>query len=204
MDHDSPRPSVVLRRLVNGYQVTQAIHVAAVLGIADLLADGPRTSDELAVATTSHPETLYRLLRALASVGVFREEEARRFALTDLGACLRSDAPEPIGGWAVFVGEALVGDDLEGAGLVLVAAEDALFLERADVFEDGHLAGAELIGELLHGGRVAVEVTVITDGDEHVELPGSEIHGSSFPSSSWRGRCAVWSPSFLSCGALSR
>jgi hypothetical protein len=105
MDHDSPRPSVALRRLVNGYQVTQAIHVAAVLGIADLLGDGPRTSDELAVATNSHPETLYRLLRALAGVGVFREEQERRFSLTDLGACLRSDAPEPIGGWAVFVGE---------------------------------------------------------------------------------------------------
>src|SRR5215218_4411174 len=105
MDHDAPRPSMALRRLVNGYQVTQAIHVAAVLGLADLLADGPRTSDELAVVTTSHPETLYRLLRALAGVGVFREEDERRFALTDLGACLRSDAPEPIGGWAVFVGE---------------------------------------------------------------------------------------------------
>ena len=105
MDHDAPRPSMALRRLVNGYQVTQALHVAAVLGLADLLADGPRTSDELAVVTTSHPETLYRLLRALAGVGVFREEDERRFALTDLGACLRSDAPEPIGGWAVFVGE---------------------------------------------------------------------------------------------------
>ena len=105
MDHDAPRPSMALRRLVNGYQVTQALHVAAVLGLADLLADGPRTSDELAVVTTSHPETLYRLLRALAGVGVFREEDERRFALTDLGACLRSDAPEPIRGWAVFVGE---------------------------------------------------------------------------------------------------
>ena len=93
-----------LRRLINGYQVTQAIHVAAVLGIADLLADGPRTSDDLAVATDGAPDALYRLLRALAGVGVLREEEDRRFALTELGACLRSDAPEPVGGWAAFVG----------------------------------------------------------------------------------------------------
>lgn len=105
MDHPSLRPSLALRRLVNGYQVTQAIHVAAVLGIADFLADGPRSSDDLAAAAGAHPEALYRLLRALASVGVFREEAHRRFALTDLGACLRSDAPESVGGWASFVGE---------------------------------------------------------------------------------------------------
>src|SRR5215217_797811 len=105
MDHDALRPSLALRRLVNGYQVTQAIHVAAVLGLADLLADGPRSSDDLAAATTTHPGTLYRLLRALAGAGVFQEEEDRHFALTDLGACLRLDAPEPVAGWATFVGE---------------------------------------------------------------------------------------------------
>lgn len=105
MDHVASRPSLALRRLVNGYQVTQAIHVAAVLGIADLLAAGPRTSDDLAAATGAHPDALYRLLRALTGVGVFREEEDRHFALTDLGACLRSDAPEPVGGWAAFVAE---------------------------------------------------------------------------------------------------
>lgn len=105
MKHDALRPSLALRYLVNGYQVTQAIHVAAVLGIADLLADGPRRSDDLAAATKSHPEALYRLLRALAGVGVFREEEDRHFSLTELGACLCSDAPEPVSGWAAFVGE---------------------------------------------------------------------------------------------------
>jgi hypothetical protein len=99
------RPSTALLRLVNGYQVSQAIHVAAKLGIADLLADGPRGSDDLAAATDTHPPTLYRLLRALASVGVFREEADRRFALTPLGECLRADASEPVGGWAAFIGE---------------------------------------------------------------------------------------------------
>src|SRR5687767_5859688 len=83
-------PAAALRRLVNGYQVSQAIHVAAVLGIADQLAGGPKSSDELASATQSHPDALYRLLRALASVGVFREEPGRRFGLTPLGECLRA------------------------------------------------------------------------------------------------------------------
>ena len=97
-------PAEALRRLVDGYQVSQAIHVAATLGIADLLEAGPRTSDDLAAASQAHPASLYRLLRALASVGVFREEDDRRFALTELGDCLRSNAPEPVAGWAVYVG----------------------------------------------------------------------------------------------------
>ena len=63
------------------------------LGIADLLANGSQSSDALAAATSSHPDALYRLLRALAAVGVFREEPGRRFASTPLGDCLRADAP---------------------------------------------------------------------------------------------------------------
>jgi hypothetical protein len=97
-------PAAVIHRLLIGYQVAQAIHVAATLGIADLLKDGPRTSDDLAVATGSHPTALYRLLRGLASVGVFCEEDDRHFTLTPLGNCLRSDAAEPVGPWARFIG----------------------------------------------------------------------------------------------------
>jgi hypothetical protein len=104
MADEAQRPAAALRRLVNGYQISQAIHVAATLRLADLLAAGPRTSDELAIETESHAPSLYRLLRALASVGVVDEGDERRFSLTAVGACLRSDAPEPVGGWAAFVG----------------------------------------------------------------------------------------------------
>jgi hypothetical protein len=93
-----------LRRLVDGFQVSQAIHVVVTLGVPDLLRDGPRTSDELAEATGAHADALYRLLRALATVGVFREEEGRTFASTALGDGLRSDAAEPLAGWAAHVG----------------------------------------------------------------------------------------------------
>jgi hypothetical protein len=99
------KPSAVLMRLLLGFQVSQAIHVAATLGIADALADGPRSSDELAAALGAHPPTLYRLLRALASVGVLREQEGRRFALTPQGECLRSDTSEPVAPYAVFIGQ---------------------------------------------------------------------------------------------------
>ena len=97
-------PTVTLRRLANGYQVTQAIHVAAALGIADLLRDGPRDSDALAQETATHAPSLHRVLRALASVGVLHEDDDGRFALTAIGECLRSDAAEPVGAWAAFVG----------------------------------------------------------------------------------------------------
>jgi hypothetical protein len=102
--HNSEAPTVALRRLVNGYQVAQAIHVAATLGIADLLRDGPRDSDALAAQTATHAPSLHRVLRALASVGVLHEEDDGRFALTAIGDCLRSDAPEPVGGWAAYIG----------------------------------------------------------------------------------------------------
>ena len=104
MEQQDERPAAMLMRLVSGFQVSQAISVAATLGIADLLGDGPRSADELAVTTGSHPRSLYRLLRALAGVGVFREDAEGRFALTPLGDCLRSDAPGSVAPMAVFFG----------------------------------------------------------------------------------------------------
>ncbi len=80
-----------LDQMITGYWVSQAIYAAAKFGIADLLKDGTRTVDELADATSADRDALYRLLRALASVGVFAEESPRRFGLTPLAELLRSD-----------------------------------------------------------------------------------------------------------------
>lgn len=104
MTHRALDPATTIRRMVEGYQVSQAIHVAASLGIADLLAAGMRTTDELAAATDTHPPTLYRLLRALASVEILHELDGRVFELTPLGETLRSDVPDSIAGWAAFIG----------------------------------------------------------------------------------------------------
>ena len=103
-DRGDQDPVTALQWLVNGYQVSQALHVAATLGIADRLGDGPRSCEDLA-GGGAHAPTLYRLLRALAAVGVFREEPGRRFALTPLGEGLRADVPKPVGPMAVFVGQ---------------------------------------------------------------------------------------------------
>jgi O-methyltransferase domain/Dimerisation domain len=93
-----------LMRLVNGYQVTQAIHVAAVLGVSDHLADGPKSADDLAAATGCEPRTLRRLMRALAAVGVYGELPDGRYQCTALGDELRTDGDRTLAGWARFVG----------------------------------------------------------------------------------------------------
>ncbi|UUZ73504.1 acetylserotonin O-methyltransferase [Polaromonas sp. P1(28)-8] len=104
MAHDATDPATTLHRLVTGYQVSQAIHVAATLGIADLLADASHTGDELAALTNTHPPTLYRLLRALASVEVLHELDGRRFELTPLGEPLRSGVPGSMVDLAAYMG----------------------------------------------------------------------------------------------------
>jgi len=93
-----------LYRLINGYQTTQAIHVVAALGVPDLLADGPRSAEELASETGTHAPSLHRVLRALASLGVLHEEGDGSFTLGELGQPLRSDHPRSAAGWAAFVG----------------------------------------------------------------------------------------------------
>ena len=86
-------PSQALLQMTAGHWISQAIYVAAKLGIADLLRDSPKSSEELAQYTGAHPHALYRLLRALASVGVFRERGDGSFELTPRATCLRSDVP---------------------------------------------------------------------------------------------------------------
>ena len=89
---DAPAPEALLR-MMTGYWLSKSLNVAAELGLADLLRDGPRTTDDLAGACGAHAASLYRLMRALASVGVFTEMQGRRFGLTPMAELLRSDVP---------------------------------------------------------------------------------------------------------------
>jgi hypothetical protein len=82
-----------LVQMSTAYWVSRLVHLAAELGIADHLAAGPLTADELAVPTKTHAPALYRVLRSLASLGVFTEDAARRFSLTELGKALKTGAP---------------------------------------------------------------------------------------------------------------
>jgi hypothetical protein len=78
-----------LLQMFSSYWISQAIYVAAKLGIADLLAEGPKKVEDLATSTQTHPTSLYRLLRALASVGIFAEVNDTEFTLTPLAALLQ-------------------------------------------------------------------------------------------------------------------
>jgi hypothetical protein len=96
--------SIELMRLINGYQVSQALHVAATLGVADELKDGPKSYNDVARACGAHPTSLYRLLRALAAIGVFHESHDKEFSLTQMGASLTGDATGSTRDYARWIG----------------------------------------------------------------------------------------------------
>ncbi len=87
-------PRLVLYRMAIGHYFSRALALAAKLGIADLLAAGPLDASDLAAATQTEADPLRRVLRLLASVGVFTEKADGTFASTRLGDCLRADAPD--------------------------------------------------------------------------------------------------------------
>src|SRR5262245_54975770 len=90
---DDLPPPMALFRMASGFYLSRTLYIAAKLGIADLLAHGPRSHGELAEATGMHAPSLRRVLRLLASVAVFSEEADGRFAQMPIGACLQADVP---------------------------------------------------------------------------------------------------------------
>ena len=103
-----PSARDALRERITGFRVTQMIHVAARLGLAERLARGPRPVDDLAAAVGAEPRALHRLLRALASLGIFTETAAGEFALTPQAELLRADAEGSLRDIALLYGEAWV------------------------------------------------------------------------------------------------
>lgn len=101
----NPSLSQRLMQMVSGYWISQAVYAAAHYGIADLLKAGPRTATDLAAATGTDTKSLYRLLRALASVQIFSEDSQGRFSLTPLAEQLRSDVPESQRSLALMMGD---------------------------------------------------------------------------------------------------
>jgi hypothetical protein len=95
----------VILTLSMGVPIVAALFGAATLSIADHLASGPKTQDQLAAATGTHVRSLYRVLRALASLGVFAEREDGRFENTLASERLRSDVPGSLRDYVVFNGQ---------------------------------------------------------------------------------------------------
>ena len=97
-------PHIAILETASGGWRAQALYVAAKLGIADLVQDEPKTAEELASATGTHANSLFRVLRALASMGIFTEQDGR-FALTPLAEPLRSNVPGSMRAMAIMLGE---------------------------------------------------------------------------------------------------
>jgi hypothetical protein len=91
-----------LMPLITAFTVSRLVHLAAEFGLADRLAAGEKSVEALAAETGTHPQSLYRMLRALAAFGVFEEVPPQKFRLTALGAQLRSDVPGSLRNFARF------------------------------------------------------------------------------------------------------
>ena len=97
-------PAMTFMNLTAGKWVSRAIAVSAELGIADLLKEGAKTAARIARSANASEDGVYRLLRALASVGLFAETRNRAFRITPLGKLLCTDSPQALGAYARFVG----------------------------------------------------------------------------------------------------
>lgn len=97
--------ATILREMIMGFRTTQLIYVAAKLNIADHLRQGPQQVDVLAKVTGAHPSSLYRLLRALASIGIFEETDDGCFQLTPLAGPLQTDVSASLHAVAMLYGE---------------------------------------------------------------------------------------------------
>jgi len=91
--HSQPPPAAAILQLITNVWAAQAAAAFARLGIADLLADGPRSAGHVAERTGANPDATYRLLRGVTAVGIVRALPDRTFALTPVGECLRSGVP---------------------------------------------------------------------------------------------------------------
>jgi hypothetical protein len=150
-----PQPLPPMRRvsqLIIGLWVPQAVHAAAELGVADLLAGGPRTSAEIAAALGTHADSTERLLRALVTLGLLEADGGDRFALTETGQCLVDDAQPTARAWARLMGGPVVWDawgrltecirtgqtasQLRGAALAALAPDAASQGDNDDDNED--------------------------------------------------------------------
>lgn len=115
---DSPQvpPQVAMLQLISGFWISRAIYIVAKLGLADHMHGGAKTAEELARASGAHASSLFRVLRALGSIGILTQSEDNRFGLTPVSATLRSDMP---GSLRAFATTELGDDHYEGWGNLL-------------------------------------------------------------------------------------
>jgi hypothetical protein len=176
----TPRDEIA--RLMDGYIDTQLVYVAARLGIADLLRDGPRSSAELAALTGTVPSTLHRLLRGLVVNGVLDEDTTGRFIVTPAGRCLDSDAADSLRGAVMTRGElyyeaagALIQTIRQG-GAAFHHAHGRSFFEVVAAHPEGTaLFQASMVARSQHEARTVVQAYDFSSFGRIVDVGGG--HG---------------------------
>lgn len=116
----------LVSQLLFGKQLFYCLSGVARLGVADHMDGAPKSVEEIADAVGAHAPSLYRVMRALASVGVFREENGRKFALTQAGTLLKSDAPGTIRHFATMFGDEWTTRGYERTADVLRTGKDGV------------------------------------------------------------------------------
>lgn len=98
-------PPIAVLDMMTAAMVTRAIYTAAKFGIADVLSDGPLTAEAIATQVDANPDAVFRMLRTLASRGIFAQQADGRFTLTPMADALRADAPTSVRGLVLFWGD---------------------------------------------------------------------------------------------------
>jgi hypothetical protein len=179
-----PPPTAVIDLMTGGW-VSRAIYAATKFGIADVLSAGPLPADAVAERVGANPDAVYRLLRMLASRGIFTQRADGRFALTPPADALRSDAPKSVRGIVLFWGDprhwehwgnlpysVQTGrpsvDALRGKPMFDYLSDDPEF---AAIFNDGMTSASDLeIGPVLAAYDFSGFGTVVDVGGGHGRL----------------------------------
>jgi hypothetical protein len=98
-------PPLRLFDLIQSHRITQVIHVAAKLGIAEALRQAPRSVEELAASLDVHPEVLQRLMAALATIEICELKSDGRYAISEVGSSLDETSASSLKSWAIFESE---------------------------------------------------------------------------------------------------
>ena len=196
-------PSIQMLQIMSGFWISRCVYILAKLGIADLIKDQTQTIEELAAATGTHGPSLFRVLRALAAVGIIRQDDQNRFGATSLSDTLRSDLSGSLRAFAMTeLGEEHYpawGELLHSVRTGEIAFDKAFGMpvweffaanpENARIFNDAMSGMTAQANEALHAAYDFAGIRKIMDvGGGHGELitsilkKNSDIRGLLFDS----------------------
>jgi hypothetical protein len=165
---DSASSTLQMMQIIWGLMPSRVVSVAAQFGIADLLAGGPKTADELAIATSTHAGSLRRLLRALTSLQILVEDEAGKYRNTTLGETLRSDHPQSVRALALLWDRSIFltsWQHLDNATRTGAPAFDSLYGQSFFQYLEQHPEDASIFNAAMSGTTAADASAVLAAYD---------------------------------------